>query len=93
MSVSTSILDIDPTGREDLSPLLLLSPVGSMSRIDVDTDTPQLLSSTEGYYVLPSLSLGVFRPVLAQETYKMLLSFFIFSKRHLHFFKLLFFFS
>lgn len=42
---------------------------------------PQLLSSTEECYSLPSLSLGVFRPVLARETYKMLLNFFIFSTR------------
>lgn len=53
----------------------------SASRIDVDTDAPQLLSPTEEYYLLPSLSLGIFRPVLARETYKMHLNFFIFSTR------------
>lgn len=41
--------------------------------------TPNSCPPLRVLYV-PSLSLGVFRPVLAQETYKMLLSFFIFFK-------------
>lgn len=62
------------TGRWGLCPQLLSAPTGSMSRVGVDADTPVPLP-TKLYYLLPSLGLSLFRPVLAQEIYKPLFSF------------------